>query len=130
MIEVAAAIIYKYLKVAPLNITPLGGGFYGRVFLVEMVNEPIKVVIKIYLFPHLARREACQLNNANGKQFGLLDIYATKFPLSENFQLKLSFYELFSEITHFYDADVEIDYPRMIAEANELELQMKAFGLS
>ncbi|MCL2427455.1 MAG: fructosamine kinase family protein [Oscillospiraceae bacterium] len=306
MKEIAAAIAQKYLGVAPLNIIPLGGGFYGRVFLAEMPNEPTEVIIKVYLFPHLAQKEACQLkilstysivkmpevllvhkaspdiandaiimeyipglnagddfaiknddkvrianqivenllsyhkivnsegfgeigansfepdwkkwyknkadgtllrakslynkkkineyifsvvqkahelydkifyipitearlihgdyntwnilldedlthvsavidpfnccwadseldlyqlNNANGKQFGLLDIYASKSPLSENFPLKLSFYELFSEITHFYDANVEIDYPRMTAEANELELQMKVFGL-
>lgn len=70
-----------------------------------------------------------QLNHANGKDYKLLDIYASKFPLSENFSLKLSFYELFDHITHFYDTNVEIDYPFMAALAKELEQQMQNFGL-
>ncbi len=70
-----------------------------------------------------------QLNHANGKDYKLLDIYASKFPLSENFSLKLSFYELFEHIIHIYDTNVEIDYPFMVALAKELEQQMQNFGL-
>jgi fructosamine-3-kinase len=70
-----------------------------------------------------------QLNHANGKDYKLLDIYASKFPLSENFSLKLSFYELFDHIAHYYDTNVEIDYPFMAALAKELEQQMQNFGL-
>ncbi len=44
---------------APVGtIRPLGGGFYGRVFLAD-ADEGI--VVKLYLFPNLARREALQL---------------------------------------------------------------------
>ncbi len=70
-----------------------------------------------------------QLHHANGKEFKLLDIYASKFPLSENFPLKSSFYELFEHITGYYDAKVEIDYPFLAALAKELEQQMQQFGL-
>lgn len=70
-----------------------------------------------------------QLHHANGKEFKLLDIYASKFPLSENFPLKSSFYELFEHITGYYDAKVEIDYPFLAALAKELEQQMQHFGL-
>jgi len=70
-----------------------------------------------------------QLHHANGKDYKLLDIYASKIPLSENFSLKSSFYELFDHITHFYDTNVEIDYPFMIALAKEMEQQLQNFGL-
>ncbi len=70
-----------------------------------------------------------QLNHANGKDYKLLDIYASKFPLSENFSLKLSFYELFDHISHYYDTKVEIDRPFMAALAKELEQQMQNYGL-
>ncbi|HMM31247.1 MAG TPA: phosphotransferase [Clostridia bacterium] len=70
-----------------------------------------------------------QLNHANGKEYKLLDIYASKFPLSENFPLKSSFYELFEHVAHYYDAHIEIDCPFMAALAKELEQQMQKFGL-
>ncbi|MBP1754689.1 MAG: hypothetical protein H6Q59_1087 [Firmicutes bacterium] len=70
-----------------------------------------------------------QLNHANGKEYKLLDIYASKSPLSENFSLKSSFYELFDHVAHFYDTNVEIDYPFMVALAKEMEQQMQDFGL-
>jgi hypothetical protein len=49
--------------------------------------------------------------------------------LSENFPLKLSFYELCDHVTGYYDANIEIDYPFMVALAKELEQQMLNFGL-
>lgn len=70
-----------------------------------------------------------QLNHANGKEYKLLDIYASKVSVSENFSLKSSFYELFDHTAHYYDANVEIDYPFMAALAKELERQMQNFGL-
>ncbi len=70
-----------------------------------------------------------QLNHANGKEYGLLDLYASKCPLSENFSLKSSFYELFEHIIHYYDTKVEIDYPFMAGLSKELEQQMRNFGL-
>jgi len=70
-----------------------------------------------------------QLNNANGKYYKLLDIYSAKFPLSENFLLKMHFYELVSEINHYYDANIDINRSQITAVANALETQMKYFGL-
>ena len=55
-----------------------------------------------------------QLDNANGREFGLLEEYQKRRPLSENFAAKRAFYELFSEIGHYYDAGAEIN-PRVIA---------------
>ena len=49
-----------------------------------------------------------QLDNANGKAFGLLNLYMEKQPVSENFRLKRAFYELFTEINHYYDANVDM----------------------
>lgn len=45
----------------PNDIKPLGGGFYGRVFLISIDEEPYSAVLKLYLFPGLAVREAEQL---------------------------------------------------------------------
>ena len=49
-----------------------------------------------------------QLDNANGKAFGLLDLYKKKQPVSENFRMKRAFYELFTEINHYYDSGVDM----------------------
>lgn len=70
-----------------------------------------------------------QLNEGNGKDYDLLHIYASKCPLSENFAIKSSFYELFLHVARCYDAGVEIDYPFMAAMAKELDHQMQGFGL-
>lgn len=50
-----------------------------------------------------------QLDNANGKGYGLLKRYVEKMPLSENFEQKRRFYELFSEVSHYHDAGVPVD---------------------
>ncbi len=50
-----------------------------------------------------------QLDNANGKEYGLLKRYAEKVTLSENFIQKRYFYELYSEIGHYHDARVSVD---------------------
>lgn len=70
-----------------------------------------------------------QLNNANGKYYRLLDIYSAKFTLSENFPLKMCFYELVSEINHYYDANVDVEFSQIPEAANKLEKQMNNFGL-
>lgn len=49
-----------------------------------------------------------QLDNANGKEFGLLNNYCKKYQISENFVQKRAFYELFTELNHYYDAKHEI----------------------
>lgn len=48
-----------------------------------------------------------QLNNANGREYGLLECYKRKNTLSENYEIKIAFYELFTEIMHYYDSDVK-----------------------
>lgn len=69
------------------------------------------------------------LNHVNGKDYGLLDLYASKFPLSDNYLLKMSFYEVFSEIAHHYDAHIDIEPSYILQAARELEKQMEHFGL-
>ena len=50
-----------------------------------------------------------QLDNANGKGYGLLERYAQKMPLSEDFEAKRRFYELYTEVAHYHDAQVEVN---------------------
>lgn len=50
-----------------------------------------------------------QLDNANGKGYGLLKRYSEKMPLSENFESKRRFYELYTEINHYYDSQVKVN---------------------
>lgn len=62
-----------------------------------------------------------QLNNANGKYLGLLEAYAKKRPLSENFNAKCAFYELFTEIEHYYHSGHPIDEMRVQKQATALK---------
>lgn len=66
-----------------------------------------------------------QLNNANGKAFGLLDRYKAIMPLSPNFELKNSFYEVFTEIMHYYDSNVAPIGSKLLDQALQLKQQMK-----
>lgn len=50
-----------------------------------------------------------QLDNANGKGYGLLQRYAGKMPLSGNFEEKRCFYELYTEVSRYHDACVEVN---------------------
>ena len=59
-------IVYSRYGIHAHRITKLGGGFYGRVFLAELDAVPHRIVIKIYLFPNLAQREADQLRTLSG----------------------------------------------------------------
>lgn len=70
-----------------------------------------------------------QLNNANGKYYRLLDRYKAKVQVSENFELKKSFYQLFNEVMHFHDANVDVAKSNIPLEALELKKQMKAFHI-
>lgn len=75
-----------------------------------------------------SEQDLYQLNNANGQKFGLLDLYSLKFPLSENFHLKMCFYELFSEIMHYYDASI-LDCSSILEPAKRMEQQIEYFGI-
>jgi fructosamine-3-kinase len=73
-----------------------------------------------------------QLNNANGKYYGLFEVYKNKFFLSENYKIKASFYELFTEVMHHYDTNADATYKpfedKLFMEKNDLEKQMKKIG--
>ena len=73
-----------------------------------------------------------QLNNANGIYFGLFDLYRSKMELSENHTIKISFYELFSEIMHFHDANIDTGYnmERFNKEADILNENMNIYGIN
>jgi len=54
-------LVEKHFGASVVNIMALGGGFYGRAFSVDIDKEPFKVVIKLYLFPCMAEKEALQI---------------------------------------------------------------------
>lgn len=54
--------VLKYYGIQPQNIKELGGGFYGKVFLISLDCKPFFVVLKLYLFSGLAVKEAEQIN--------------------------------------------------------------------
>lgn len=61
-----------------------------------------------------------QLDNANGKNFNLLTLYSNRVKLSENFEFKREFYELFTELNHFYDAGIGIAKSNIFSQAAAL----------
>lgn len=68
-----------------------------------------------------------QLDNANGRSFGLLSLYSEKAELSENFWVKRQFYELFTELNHHYDAQVETrnsNIPRLSMALNRSLMEL------
>jgi fructosamine-3-kinase len=69
-----------------------------------------------------------QLTHANGNYFGLLDLYKKKFTVSENFEIKNCFYELFTELTHHYNANVDVPVQKVNPYVNALNAQMKIYG--
>lgn len=70
-----------------------------------------------------------QLDNANGTLFHLLTIYKKHQALTENFQWKRSFYELFTEISHYSDARIT-PYPDLVArQAGNVSATLKEIGL-
>ncbi len=65
MHEVVSNVIQRYFEVEPIDIHPLGGGFYGKVFLATLDKAPFKVVVKIYLKLGLAQNEGLQIETLN-----------------------------------------------------------------
>lgn len=65
MHEVVSNVIQRYYEVEPIDIHPLGGGFYGKVFLATLDKAPFKVVVKIYLKLGLAQNEGLQIVTLN-----------------------------------------------------------------
>lgn len=73
-----AQLIDKYYNTPVIKTTPLGGGFYGHVFLAEIGVFPYKVVVKLYLFPGIALKEALQIKTLSGYALVKMpDIYYT-----------------------------------------------------
>ena len=70
-----------------------------------------------------------QLTHANGNYFGLLDLYRKKFGVSENFEIKNCFYELFTELTHHYNAGVDVPMTKQGPYVKALNEQMDYYGL-
>lgn len=62
-----------------------------------------------------------QLDNANGQQLGLLELYRQKKGLSSNFERKKRFYELFTELNHYYDAHVDVYQDLITAQGKRLD---------
>ena len=61
MDNLVRACVARYYGVEAESVAFLGGGFYGRVYLAQMPLEPFQVVCKIYLYDHMAEKEALQL---------------------------------------------------------------------
>lgn len=69
-----------------------------------------------------------QLNNANGSCFHLLEKYIARVKMSSNFEIKMSFYELFTEITHFFDAGIDTARSNIPGQAEQMEKKMREYG--
>lgn len=61
-----------------------------------------------------------QLNNANGKHLKLFETYAKKKKLSENCLQKMAFYELFTEIEHYYNSGYPVQQKLIKKQADKL----------
>lgn len=62
-----------------------------------------------------------QLNNANGKHLKLFETYAKKKKLSENCLQKMAFYELFTEIEHYFNSGYPVIQKLMKKQADNLK---------
>ena len=63
-----------------------------------------------------------QLNNANGKHLKLFETYAKKKQLSENCCQKMAFYELFTEIEHYYNSGYPVIQKLIKKQADKLRV--------
>ena len=62
-----------------------------------------------------------QLNNANGKHLKLFETYEKKKKLSENCLQKMAFYELFTEIEHYFNSGYPVIQKLMKKQADNLK---------
>lgn len=62
-----------------------------------------------------------QLDNANGKELGLLKLYRQKKNVSSNFNEKRRFYELYTELNHYYDSHVTVNLEPSVRQAKQLD---------
>lgn len=66
-----------------------------------------------------------QLNNANGKHLRLFETYASKQKLSENCYEKMAFYELFTEVEHYYKSGHPVVKRRIKKQADKLNYYLE-----
>ena len=66
-----------------------------------------------------------QLNNANGKHLKLFETYAKKKKLSENCHQKMAFYELFTEIEHYYNSGYPVIQKLIKNQADNLNEHLR-----
>ncbi len=71
-----------------------------------------------------------QLNNANGRDYGLLERYMQLQPVSENFFMKNPFYELMTELMHYHDSGVDPrEYGKLPGQARALDRALDEAGI-
>lgn len=80
-----------------------------NIMLNEERNHAVAVFDPFYCCWADSEFELYQLDNANGKEYGLLKRYSERMPLSKNFEAKRRFYELYTEIKHYYDSGVDVN---------------------
>ena len=62
-----------------------------------------------------------QLKKLTGKSFGLLEKYKQQHTLSPNYECKIKCYELFTEIAHYHDAQINASLSRYFCRAIEVD---------
>jgi fructosamine-3-kinase len=122
---------YDAIFSAPIKSARLIHGDYNtwNVLLNHQASEVVGVIDPFNCCWADAEFDLYQLNNANGRYFGLLEKYRERVQTSENFDLKSSFYELFTEIMHFYDASIDATKSALPAQAAQLKRQMDEYGI-
>lgn len=115
----------KYDKIfyLPINKASLIHGDYNtwNILLTEDMQNISGIIDPFNCCYADSEFDLYQLDNANGKDFGLLDLYIKKQNVSENFNIKRVFYELFTEVNHYYDAERDMKNSNI----NNLAIDMK-----
>lgn len=104
-----AMINFEGIFTLPIRKVSLIHGDYNtwNILLKRDLSDVIAVIDPYNCCWGDAELDLYQLNNANGKELDLLNRYLRKSRVSGNFSLKLAFYELFTEVMHYYDAKVD-----------------------
>lgn len=104
---------FKDIFCLPINTARLVHGDYNtwNIMLNEDCSNAIAVIDPYNCCWADSEIDLYQLDNANGKEYGLLKRYAEKVKLSDNFTIKRCFYELYSEVCHYHDSGVAVDLP-------------------
>lgn len=115
----------------PIKDARLIHGDYNtwNVMLNEELTEVVAVIDPFGCCWGDSEYDLYQLNNANGKYYKLLDRYKRKCTLSENFDIKICFYEMFTELMHFHDAGVEVTKSDIPNTALKMEQLMNKYNI-